>query len=115
MTEPSKPIPSIEPLTLSRTVTEPYLNVSLGAVNDHEVRLSVMTEPFRWHLHPDSDECFCGVDGQLLIEFEDHQAVIGPGEMVTVPAGVRHRTRPVGERSVNLTFERTGAATVFLD
>jgi hypothetical protein len=32
---------------------------------------------------------------------------------VTVPAGTLHRTRPAGERSVNLTFERRGAETVF--
>jgi mannose-6-phosphate isomerase-like protein (cupin superfamily) len=38
---------------------------------------------------------------------------VKPGQIVTVPANVVHRTRPGGERSVNLTFERVGAATVF--
>jgi hypothetical protein len=32
--------------------------------------------------------------------------------MVTVPRGLRHRTRPVGDRSVNLTFEAAKAETV---
>lgn len=103
----------IDPLALSQQVQEAYRNVSLGEVNDHEIRMSVMTEQFRWHSHPDSDETFVGVDGELIIEFRDRDVLVGPGQLVTVPAGVSHRTRPVGERSVNLTFERIGAATIF--
>ena len=105
----------VDPLELSRAVTEAYRNVSLGTVNDHEIRLSVMTEQFRWHRHPNSDESFLGVDGELVIEFLDREILIAPGQMVTVPAGVLHRTRPAGARSVNLTFERIGADTVFED
>jgi mannose-6-phosphate isomerase-like protein (cupin superfamily) len=103
----------VDPLTLSRAVTEAYRNVSLGEVNDHEIRMSVMTEQFRWHRHPDSDETFFGVDGELVIEFPDREIVVKPGQFVTVPAGAVHRTRPAGDRSVNLTFERVGARTIF--
>jgi mannose-6-phosphate isomerase-like protein (cupin superfamily) len=77
--------------------------------------MSVMTEQFRWHRHPDSDETFFGVDGELVIEFQDREVVVKPGQFVTVPAGTLHRTRPAGERSVNPTFERSGAATIFED
>ena len=105
--------PVIDPLALGRAVTEAYRNVSLGAVNDHEIRMSVMTEPFGWHRHPDSDESFLGVEGELIIEFPDREVVVKPGQLVTVPAGTLHRTRPAGARSVNLTFERAGAETVF--
>jgi mannose-6-phosphate isomerase-like protein (cupin superfamily) len=111
MTEETKAV--IDPLALSREVHEPYRNVSLGPFNDHEIRMSVMTEQFRWHRHPDSDETFVGVDGELIIEFPDGEVTVKPGQIVTVPANVVHRTRPGGERSVNLTFERVGAATVF--
>ena len=103
----------IDPLALSREIAQPYHNVSLATVNDHEIRMSVMTERFRWHRHPDSDETFYGIDGELVIEFEDHEVVVSPGQFVTVPAGTLHRTRPAGARSVNLTFERVGAETVF--
>jgi mannose-6-phosphate isomerase-like protein (cupin superfamily) len=82
-------------------------------VNDHEVRMSVMTAPFGWHAHPDSDETFLVVDGRLAIDFEDSSIELAPGQMLTVPRGVLHRTRPVGARSVNLTFEKSGAATEF--
>jgi mannose-6-phosphate isomerase-like protein (cupin superfamily) len=110
MNEPNR---LISPLALSQTIANEYHNVSLARVNDHEIRMSVMTEQFRWHRHPDSDETFLGVDGKLVIEFEDHEVVIGPGEMVTVPAGTLHRTRAHDKRSVNLTFERVDAATIF--
>jgi homogentisate 1,2-dioxygenase len=103
----------IDPLELSVIVTGHYHNVSLGAVNDHEVRLSVMTEQFGWHRHPDSDETFVGVEGELVIEFEHGEVRLGAGQLATVPAGTLHRTRPAGKRSVNLTFERSNAATVF--
>lgn len=110
----SKCLPdTVDPLTLSRGVTAGYHNVSLSKVNDHEIRMSVMTAPFRWHRHPDSDETFYGVDGELIIEFPDREVVVRPGEFVTVPAGTSHRTRPAGERSVNLTFEKAGSETIF--
>lgn len=108
-----RPPALVDPLALSRAVTEAYRNVSLGEVNDHEIRMSIMTEQFRWHRHPDSDETFFGVDGQLVIEFPDREVVVNPGQFVTVPAGALHRTRPAEGRSVNLTFERVGANTVF--
>lgn len=108
----SQPTP-IDPLALSRAIKEPYHNVSLATVNDHEIRLSVMTEQFRWHRHPDSDETFYCVDGELVIEFADRELIVRPGEFVTVPAGTLHRTRPAGQRSVNLTFERKDAETIF--
>jgi mannose-6-phosphate isomerase-like protein (cupin superfamily) len=92
-----------------------YENHSVASVNDHEVRISVMTEAYPWHCHPDSDECFLVVEGGLFIDFEDGTVELGPGQMVTVPKGVRHRTRPAGVRSVNLTFERAGAGTEMAD
>jgi len=104
----------LDPLALSRTITAAYDNQALTQVNDHEVRLSVMTSPYDWHLHPDSDETFLTVDGDLVIEFEEGAIQLAPGQMLTVPRGKLHRTRPAGGRSVNLTFEKTGAATQFV-
>lgn len=98
---------------LSAAVQEPYHNRSLTTVNDHEVRMSVMTGPFGWHCHPDSDETFLMLEGGLVVEFETGEVLLRPGQLLTVPRAVRHRTRPEGARSVNLTVERAGAATIF--
>lgn len=88
-----------------------YDNHPIAQVNDHEVRISTMTEPYPWHCHPDSDESFLALEGGLSIDFDDRTVVLKPGQMITVNRGVRHRTRPIGTRSVNLTFERAGART----
>ena len=89
-----------------------YDNHPIAAINDHVVRIATMTEPYHWHFHPNSDETFLVIEGRLLIEFEGGSRELDPGQMLMVPRGVRHRTRPVGERSVNLTFELAGAETV---
>ena len=92
-----------------------YENVVLSRTNDHVVRISRMTEPYFWHLHPDSDETFLGVEGVLILELEHQRIELGPGQMITVPKGVRHRTSPAGTHSVNLTFERVDIETVRTD
>jgi mannose-6-phosphate isomerase-like protein (cupin superfamily) len=92
-----------------------YDNHAIAKVNDHEVRISIMTEGYHWHCHPDSDETFLALEGGLLIDFDDRTVELLPGHMMTVNRGVRHRTRPIGKRSVNLTFERAGARSETLD
>jgi mannose-6-phosphate isomerase-like protein (cupin superfamily) len=96
-------------LAAESTSAERYENHPIALVNDHEIRISIMTEAYHWHSHPDSDETFLALEGGLLVEFDDRTVQLLPGQMLTVNRGVRHRTRPVGERSVNLTFERAGA------
>jgi mannose-6-phosphate isomerase-like protein (cupin superfamily) len=96
-------------LSAESATADPYNNHSIATVNDHEVRISVMTEPYHWHCHPDSDESFLALEGGLFIDFDDRTVELQPGQMITVRRGVRHRTRPIGNRSVNLTFERAGA------
>jgi len=113
MTDTSPSTSPTDPLALSKSIQDRYRNVSLATVNDHEIRMSVMTERFGWHRHPDSDETFLCVDGELVIEFEDGEVAVAPGQLVTVPADTLHRTRPGAARSVNLTFERKDATTLF--
>jgi mannose-6-phosphate isomerase-like protein (cupin superfamily) len=88
-----------------------YDNHPVATVNDHEVRISTMTEPFHWHCHPDSDETFLALEGGLFIDLDDRTIELPPGHLVTIPRNMRHRTRPIDARSVNLTFERSNAAS----
>ena len=89
-----------------------YDNHPVAATNDHVVRIATMSAPYHWHFHPNSDETFLVVEGSLAIEFESGTVELHPGQMLTIPRGVRHRTRPVDGRSVNLTFELAAAETV---
>jgi mannose-6-phosphate isomerase-like protein (cupin superfamily) len=54
--------------------------------------------PFFWHSHPDPDEVFIVLEGVLLVELETARYEVNAGEMLTVPAGVRHRTSPLTSR-----------------
>lgn len=102
----------IDALEMARQSQENYFNTVLTTVNDHVLRLSVMTEPYYWHLHPNSDEVFIGLEGVLLIEIENETIELSPGQIFTVQKNVPHRTRPKDGRSVNLTFELQTMETV---
>jgi hypothetical protein len=53
----------INVIETAAAVAEPYANFTLAHVNDHVVRMSVMTESFYWHRHPNSDETFLVLEG----------------------------------------------------
>jgi mannose-6-phosphate isomerase-like protein (cupin superfamily) len=98
-----------------QAITDAYANHVLTNVNNHVVRISVMTEDFYWHYHPNSDETFIVLEGTLLLDLESGTIEIDKGQLFTVPANVRHRTRPKEGRSVNLTFELASIQTVRVD
>ena len=89
-----------------------YANIPLALVNDHVVRMSVMTEAYFWHLHPNSDESFLVIEGSVFIDLEDKTIELFPQQIFTIPKNVKHRTRPNGSRSINLTFESENMITV---
>jgi mannose-6-phosphate isomerase-like protein (cupin superfamily) len=107
-------LPVIDVMETTRLV-DSYQNNPVAAVNDHVVRLSVMTEPYFWHFHPDSDESFLVMDGILVIELEDRMIELLPNQLFTIPKNVIHRTRPKGNRSVNLTFEGKDLTTTQIE
>jgi mannose-6-phosphate isomerase-like protein (cupin superfamily) len=90
-------------------------NLPLTLVNDHIVRVSVMTEPYFWHCHPNSDETFLVLEGSVFIELGNEKIELLSGQMFTIPKNVNHRTRPSGDRSVNLTFESKDLTTTKMD
>lgn len=92
----------------------PYFNTVINHLNDHVVRMGIMTAPYPWHLHPDSDETFIGVEGTVIIETPEGEFKLTPGTSLTIPRNMPHRTRPGGERSVNLTVEKADMETIFI-
>ncbi len=107
----SRVMPPFDIHLAAAAVSGPYENRVIGRVNDHVVRMSVMTGPFHWHRHPNSDETFLALEGAVVIELADRSVTLAPGQLLTVPAGQVHRTRPEGERSVNITIEREDTET----
>ena len=98
---------------LEQAVREPYRNDVLSNVNGECLRLAVFEGEYRWHQHPDSDELFMVVTGKLQIDLAGTGTVeLTEWQYMVVPAGMVHRTRAIG-RTVNVTFEKRHAQTVF--
>jgi mannose-6-phosphate isomerase-like protein (cupin superfamily) len=108
----------LEPLNLvdlmqrAQELSGKYENVVIARVNDHVVRMSLMTEAYFWHYHPNSDETFIGLEGIVILELVGQRVELGPGQMFTVPKGMKHRTAPAGVRSINLTIENAEMQTL---
>lgn len=101
--------------SLQHGVTGSYQNRVLQEFNDSCIRMAVFHGEYRWHVHPDSDEVFLVVEGELHIDLGFGAGfALGPWQCVTIPAGTVHRTRAIS-RTVNLTVEGRSARTVFVE
>ncbi len=49
--------------------------------NDYDVMVVKAKGEFNWHSHPDTDDFFLVMKGNLRIEMRDGDVVLGPGEM----------------------------------
>jgi mannose-6-phosphate isomerase-like protein (cupin superfamily) len=74
----------------------------VGQLNDYHVKLAKIKGEFVWHSHPDTDELFLVVSGDMAIEFRDQEIHLSPGEMLIVPRGVEHKPRAVNECHIML-------------
>ncbi len=67
----------------------------IAQLNDYHFKLAKVHGKFVWHDHPETDEVFLVVKGQLDILFRDGRVTLSEGEMFVVPKGVEHK--PVAE------------------
>ena len=72
----------------------------VAELNDYQFKIVKVQGDFVWHDHPDTDEAFIVLDGELRIDFRDGQVTLGPGEMYVVPKGVEHK--PYAEAEVSM-------------
>lgn len=73
--------------------TAPWQPHRLASVNDYEVKVAKVLGEFVWHTHPDTDELFLVVSGQLTIQLRDRDVHLGPNDVFVVPRGVEHCPR----------------------
>lgn len=90
--------------SLTKHIQDDWKNFVVSEINNHVVRLSVIQRDFHWHFHQNSDEYFYVIEGKLFVDLEDRTEVLTPGQMITIPKNVKHRTR-AKERTIVLCFE----------
>lgn len=89
----------------------------VGSLNKaYEIKLAKLSGEFVWHSHPDTDELFFVISGDLTIKFRENEAsntlddvTLSPGDLLVIPKGVRHC--PVtrgGEEVAVMLLEPTG-------
>jgi len=57
------------------------------------------------HLHPHQEERFTITSGQAHFLVDGHECVVGPGETIVVPAGVRHSEGNPGSKDIEGVVE----------
>ncbi len=62
----------------------------IAAFNGHDVMVVKVRGEFVWHSHPDTDDFFLVVAGQVTIRLRDGDVVVKAGELFVVPEGVEH-------------------------
>ena len=72
----------------------------MAAFNGHDVMVVKVKGAFVWHAHPDTDDFFFVLKGNIVIQMRDGDVRLGPGDLYVVPKGVEHR--PVAEEEAHL-------------
>ncbi|SDU79884.1 Cupin domain-containing protein [Microlunatus sagamiharensis] len=77
-----------------QSITEHWQPHRLTSVNDHDVKVVKLQGEFVWHTHPDTDELFLVLAGELTIQLRDRDVVLGERDVFVVPRGVEHSPGP---------------------
>ncbi|MFS4438286.1 cupin domain-containing protein [Paracoccaceae bacterium GXU_MW_L88] len=73
---------------------------TVAAFNGYDVMVVKVEGAFNWHSHPDTDDFFLVLKGEIDIEMPDRTVNLKAGEMFIVPKGVEHR--PVARNEAHM-------------
>jgi len=96
----SAPVPVINLAEKFAKFTEQWSPKVITELNDYQFKIVRIQGDFIWHDHPETDEAFIVLEGELRLDFRDGQVVLKAGEIAVVPKGVEHK--PSAEREVKL-------------
>jgi quercetin dioxygenase-like cupin family protein len=86
----------------------------IDEVNDQYIKIAkIKGQEVPWHNHENEDELFYIIDGQLLMEIENHpEFIMKKGDLFVVKKGINHRVSSTAECLIMLieskTTEHTG-------
>jgi mannose-6-phosphate isomerase-like protein (cupin superfamily) len=92
-------------------IPEPWQRHRLTSVNDYDVKLAKLDGELVWHAHPETDEFFLVLIGEITIRLRDRDVHLGPHDVFVVPRGVEHCPAAAAEASVLMFEPRTTVNT----
>ena len=85
------PINLGEKLSQFSTHWDPHV---VADYNGNDVMVAKFQGEFPFHSHADTDDFFLVLEGEMVMEFEDHpHQTVRAGEAIIIPKGVTHRPR----------------------
>ena len=72
-------------------IEEQHKYKRIARMNDYDFKLVRMQREFIWHRHPETDEVFMVIDGNLEIHLRNQILRLKKGELVVIPKGVEHK------------------------
>ena len=96
---------SVNFLQALEQITEYWSPRVVGRVNDQYVKVAKVQGQLAWHKHDSEDEMFLVVYGRLILQFEDKEVVLNPGDFYVVPKGTMHN--PVAEEECGIVLIET--------
>ena len=72
----------------------------IAQMNDYHFKIAKVQGEFDWHSHPETDEVFLIVKGQLQLQLRDGTVTLNESDMFVVPKGIEHK--PVAEQECHI-------------
>jgi mannose-6-phosphate isomerase-like protein (cupin superfamily) len=94
-----------EPINLAQKLAlfdERFSPRIVATMNDYEIEVVKVEGEFVWHSHPETDDFFLVLEGELEIELRDRTVHLSKGDLFVVPRGVDHRPRADAEAHILL-------------
>ena len=92
-----------QPINLSEKLakfSEQWSPKIIAKMNDYHFKIARIEGEFIWHDHPETDEVFLVLKGQLELELRDGKVFLDEGELFVVPKGVEHK--PVAQQECHI-------------
>ena len=89
------------------TIHEHWQPRRVTSINDYDMKIAKVQGEFVWHAHPETDELFLVLSGELTLQLRDGDVVLGPNDVYVVPKGVEHCPKADTETAI-VMFELKG-------
>ncbi|MCK4908298.1 MAG: cupin domain-containing protein [Planctomycetes bacterium] len=86
-------VKKVTPQNFVQYLKKPWVPITLGRVDDHEVKILKFKGEYHRHQHQDHDECIFVYEGQVCIELEKGEKVtLNQGEGAFIEKGTVHKS-----------------------